>query len=64
MQTCNNPYARQVRPDVTLSNGRLVTYALMDNGAQEASMLDGGPMSEEEWKELCRVFVRSVSANA
>jgi len=47
---------KAMRPDVTLSNGRIVSHkpylsAGKPNGATEAYMQDGGNMSDEEWKE-------------
>jgi hypothetical protein len=39
--------------NVILKNCRVVSQKLMDNGATEAFMVDGGPMSDAEWEEYC-----------
>ena len=38
-------------PDITLANGRVVTHTRKPNGSQDATMSDGGPMSEAEGLE-------------
>ena len=61
MQVNTNPFTRPLRAPVTLRNGRVVTYAHLSNGAQDASMLDGGCMSLAEYAELCAVERMSSS---
>jgi hypothetical protein len=47
-------------PDITLSNGRVVTHKPylsggVPNGAAEAFMLDNGEMSDAEWSEYVKL---------
>jgi hypothetical protein len=56
---------KAMRPDVTLSNGRIVSHkpylsAGKPNGATEAYMQDGGNMSNEEWKEYVSLLKEEV----
>lgn len=45
-----------IKPDITLSNGRVVIRTLEPNGSWLASMQDGGATSEAEWQECCAAF--------
>ena len=44
-------HTRPATPDITLANGRVVTHTRKPNGSQDATMADGGPMSEAEGLE-------------
>jgi len=44
-----------MKPNIQLSNGRIVTHRPYDNGATEAFMQDGGEMSDAEWAEYVRL---------
>ena len=44
-------HTRPATPDITLANGRIVTHTRKPNGSQDATMADGGPMSEAEGLE-------------
>jgi hypothetical protein len=47
-----------LRPDVTLSNGRVIRHEYMPNGVQNAIMVDGELMSDDEWNEYCELLKR------
>lgn len=42
-----------MKTNLILKSGRVVTRSPMSNGAADASMADGGDMSETEWQEIC-----------
>lgn len=43
--------------DFTLKSGRVVTHKLLSNGANQACMLDGGTMSNDEWQEYWKARI-------
>ncbi len=45
------------RDDITLTNGRIVTHKRLPNGAQDASMKDGGLMSRAEGADYDNIIV-------
>lgn len=42
-----------MKTNLILKSGRVVVRSPMGNGVTDASMADGGDMSETEWEELC-----------
>jgi len=49
-----NTMTESTRPptaDIKLANGRIVTHTRKSNGSQDATMADGGTMSEAEGRE-------------
>ncbi len=46
----------------TLANGRIILHRPLDNGANEAYMADGAPMTEAEWHEYCLAALASNRA--
>ena len=61
LQETLNVIGKAMRPDVTLSNGRIVCHrpylsAGKPNGATEAYMQDGGNMTDAEWTEYCALI--------
>lgn len=44
------------RAPIALPNGRIVTFTRVEAGYQNATMADGGDMSESEWEQLCALI--------
>jgi hypothetical protein len=52
----NNPCARRLNTDWTLSTGRRVVHSYLPNGAQAADIEGGGAMTHAEWEEYCALL--------
>ncbi len=54
----------KLTPNITLSTGRVITHAHMENGAQSANVLgnESAEMTETEWMEYCELL-KKVQGN-
>ena len=56
--TARGHATRTPRDPIALASGRVVVHTIAANGSQDATMADGGDMSEAEWQEYCALLRR------
>lgn len=64
MTTTDNPFARPLAPDITLSTGRIIRHTYAPGGCQVATPTEGEhEMTPAEWQEYCERMAFTTEPN-